>query len=103
MIEIGIIIGGGFAFFKYAKDHNLLAWFWAIVPAFTYYGGMLVLGLIIGLFFPELLGDRALLTVIALFFGALLIGLAYFIMTRVAKNKAREQSVIENDLLDNEI
>ena len=103
MIEIGIIIGGGFAFFKYAKENGLLPWLWAIIPALSYYGGAFITGIIIALLAPELLNDMLILTVIALFAGALFVGLAYFIMTRVAASKKSKMSLGQSDILDQDL
>ncbi len=103
MLEIGIIVGGGFAFYKYAKEHNLLAWLWAIIPALAYFAGAFVAGIIIALVAPEILNEQILLTVIALFSGALFVGIAYFIMTKVASNKQQNQDSFQSDLLDDEM
>jgi uncharacterized membrane protein (DUF485 family) len=103
MLEIGIIIGGGIAFYKYAKEHNLLAWLWAIMPLVAYFTGAFVTGIIIALFAPEILNDQILLTVIALFAGALFVGIAYFIMTRVAANNASKITAGQSELLDDDL
>ena len=103
MIEIGIIIGGGIAFFKYAKENGLLPWIWAIVPALAYYGGAFITGIIIAFVAPELLNDMVILTVIALFAGAVFVGISYFIMTRVAAAKKSKISTGQSDILDQNI
>jgi hypothetical protein len=100
MIEIGIFILAGFIFYKYARQHNLMALLWAFFPITAYYTGLLGLLYAIKLFAPELRNERDLVMMIALFIGALFIGLAYLIMTRVAKSKAKKQSVIRSNLLD---
>ncbi len=103
MIEIGIVIGGAFAFYKYAKEHGLVAWIWAIVPIIAYLTGAFVTGLVLALTAPEILNDQILLTVIALFSGALFVGIAYFIMTRIAANKANSDNTVQSEVLDDEM
>jgi len=100
MIEIGIFILSGFIFFKYAKEHSLVAWLWAFVPVAAYYTGMLVFAFLVKAFAPQLMNERSLLTAIALFFEAIFIGLAYLLMMKVAKNKAKELNESKETILD---
>lgn len=100
MTEIGIFIVCGFFFFKYAKNHSLVSWLWAFVPVAAYYTGMLVFAFLVRSFAPQLISDRSLITSLALFFEAIFIGLAYLLMMKVAKNKAKDLATSEQNILD---
>lgn len=103
MIEIGLIIGGGFGFHKFAKENGLNPWVWAFVPLVAYLLGAIVAGLVVFMVAPSVIEDVIIINAVALLSGALFIGLAYLLMKKSASNKLESLASDSSDILDHNL
>ncbi len=103
MIEIGLIIGGGVGFHRFAKENGLNPWVWAFVPLVSYFLGAFVAGIVLFIVAPSVLEDTLVLGAIGLLSGALFIGLAYLLMKKTAQNKLASVESESSDILDHNL
>ncbi|CAG5077109.1 hypothetical protein [Parvicella tangerina] len=101
MLEIGLVIGAAVGFFKLAQNNGLTAWVWALLAVVGYLGGAFVVGLLIGLFAPEMLNDRLSLTLLGLVSGGIGILIVYLLLKLQIKRK--ENEVEDGDILDDDL
>lgn len=100
MLEILLLIFIARYFNRYAKDHQLSAVLWTIMPIVSYILGALIGGVIVAVLAPDVLENTVMLSVIGLPAGTLGIFVCYLIMRSQAKSKADVSSA---DVLDDEI